>query len=186
MRFLNTFICIVSCIFLFSSETLSKETKNVHWEKLKSNIKETWYNNTNHDLYIPVHTWHNRLTYDKEKYEEYNEMPWGIGFGKSRYDADRDLHFVYFMAFEDSNHHPQTIFGYAYQKNWYFGEDDSWHYGVGFTASLTQRSEYHFIPLPLPLPILGIGHNNFSVQAGYVPGGKNNGNVMLTWLRVHF
>ncbi len=37
----------------------------------------------NNDLYIPIRTWHNRLFYDKEHIDKYNEEPWGIGFGRS-------------------------------------------------------------------------------------------------------
>ena len=90
------------------------------------------------------------------------------------------------MGFKDSNKHLQTIFGYAYQHNWHLDNKNQWRLGVGYTLSLTQRSEYAYIPVPLPLPLAGIGYKNFNIQAAYVPGVKNDGNVLFTWLRWEF
>ena len=149
-------------------------------------IEKTWRCKSHLDVYVPLNIWHNRLFYDQEKIDGYNEQPWGGGLGVSRLDDDGDLHALYFMAFKDSNYKLQTIMGYAYQKNWYFGENDDWHYGVGFTTALTQREEYSYIPLPLPLPLAGFGYKNFSLQAAYVPGIQNNGNVLFTWARMSF
>lgn len=155
------------------------------WDKVKTNFSKTWNSDT-YNVYVPVWTWHNRLFYDKDKIDEYNEEPWGAGFGVSRYDEDGDWHGLYAMGFKDSNFYLQTIFGYAYQKNWDLDESGDWKAGVGFTASLTQRHEYHYIPVPLPLPLAGISYKNIAVQAAYVPGVKNDGNVLFTWLRFDF
>lgn len=162
---------------------LNLDNKETDWEhRLQKNIKKAW-NSDNYDLYIPMNTWHNRLAYDRDKIDEYNEMPWGLGLGKSFYDDEGDWHSVYAMIFDDSNYHPQSIFGYAYQHNWYFGCGQEWRIGAGYTLSLTQRHEYNYVPLPLPLPLAGIGYKNIDIQAAYVPGVKNNGNVLFTWLR---
>ena len=155
------------------------------WNTIKSDAAETWNNPTHYSLFVPVNTWHNRWTYDDEKIDEYNEMPWGLGLGMTRHEDKWNLHTLYFMAFKDSNYHVQTIFGYAYQRNWYIGDSD-WHYGAGYTLSLTQREEYEYIPLPLPVPLVGFGYKNLSAQMAYVPGTKNMGNVAFTWIRADF
>ena len=49
---------------------------------------------------------------------------------------------------------------------------------------MTQRHEYSYIPVPLPLPIAAVTYRNFSLNATYVPGVKNDGNVLFTWLRI--
>lgn len=152
-------------------------------ETLGRNIKETWSAPQNRDFYLPLYTWHNRLTYDQEKIDKYNENPWGFGYGVSRYDRDGDWHGLYAMAFKDSNDYMQTIFGYVYQKMWNLDDAENWHAGAGFTLSLTQRHEYYYIPVPLPLPVAGLTYKDFSLQAAYVPGVKNDGNVLFTWLR---
>ena len=127
------------------------------------------------------------MTYSREALEKYNEFPLGLGVGVSRLDEDGDWHGLMVMAFRDSNYYVQTIFGYGYQKNWYFGENEDWHAGVGFTTVLTQRHEYSYIPLPLPLPIAGVGYKNFALQASYVPGiTMDDGNVLFTWARMSF
>ena len=155
------------------------------WNTVKANVEETWTDGRI-SAYIPVNIWHNRLTYDKKKIKKYNEAPYGGGVGLYRYDEDGDWHALYAMGFKDSNYHLQTMFGYAYQHNWYLDEDKNWRFGAGYTLGLTQRVEYKMIPLPLPLPVVSFGYKYFSVQAAYVPGFKNFGNVLFTWLKVDF
>ncbi len=174
-----TAVLFLLAFFLSGNAAASGEN---YWNRAVRNIVETWNSGT-YDLYVPVHTWHNRLFYDREHIDKYNEEPWGIGFGKSRYDEDGDWHGLYAMGFKDSNRYLQTIFGYAYQKNWTLDENKDWKIGVGITLSVTQRHEYNYIPLPLPLPIAGLTYKRLSIQAAYVPGVKNDGNILFTWLR---
>lgn len=150
--------------------------------KAQYNISETWKSDT-YDLYIPFRAWHNRLFYDQEHLDEYNEEAWGLGIGKYRYDEDGDWHALYAMVFKDSNFRAETMFGYAYQKNWFINCDPDFRVGAGFTVGVTQRHEYNYIPVPLPLPLIGIEYKRFALQGAYVPGIKNDGNVMFTWLR---
>lgn len=156
---------------------------DISWfEKLGNNFNKA-LDGPDKNIFIPINTWHNRLAYDDDKIDDYNEMPWGLGYGVSRYDEDGDWHSVYGMVFEDSNHHPQTIFGYAFQKNWLIGDNPDFRVGAGLTVGLTQRQEYSYIPIPIPLPIAGLEYKKFAIQTTYIPGGKNNGNVLFTWLR---
>lgn len=45
------------------SQSNSEES---YWGKFKRNINQTW-DNDQYNYYLPVWTWHNRFTYDKEK-----------------------------------------------------------------------------------------------------------------------
>ena len=150
---------------------------------LAKRIGQAW-NSNEYDLYLPFYTWHNRLMYDSVS--KYNEHPWGGGFGRSFFDEDGDSHSLYFMGFIDSNYHFQPIGGYAFVKNWYLDEKKDWALGLGYTLSITMRHEYDYIPLPLPLPLLSLQYKQVAIQAAYVPGVYNDGNVLFAWFRWHF
>ena len=139
-----------------------------------------------YDIYVPFHAWHNRLFYDREHLDKYNEEAWGFGLGISHYDNDDNWSGLYAMGFKDSNYYLETYFGYAYQWNWTYGDEHQWRAGAGYTLGLTQRHEYSYIPVPLPLPLVGVGYRNFNLQAAYVPGIKNDGNVLFIFSRFQF
>lgn len=152
--------------------------------ELGQNIKDT-LNCGRPTAHIPVNAWHNRLAYDKKHIKKYNENPWGLGIGKYLYEG-KDWHGVYAMVFEDSNRHAETFFGYAFIKNYSLDEADNWRAGIGYTLGITQRHEYHYIPIPAPLPIASLSYKNVSLNAAYVPGLKNNGNVLFSWIKIEF
>ncbi|MBC3217694.1 MULTISPECIES: lipid IV(A) palmitoyltransferase PagP [Serratia] len=156
------------------------------WGRFTGNVAETWNNSPNKELYLPAITWHNRWTYDKEKTDEYNERPWGAGYGISRFDADGDWHAIYLMAFKDSFNKWEPIGGYAYEKIWRPIEGEDFRLGLGFTASVTARDNWKYIPIPAPLPLASIGYKQLTFQATYIPGTYNNGNVFFAWLRWQF
>ncbi len=177
-RILITFF---ATIFAFSAEAgVIKDFFSEAWENSKYA-----FNCGNHDLYVPVRTWHNRLFYDDEHIDKYNEEPWGIGYGRSFWEGN-EWHGVYAMVFKDSNFHPETMIGYAYLYNWGLDDAGDWKAGVGYTLGVTQREEYLYIPVPLPLPIAGVSYKQLSLQAAYVPGVKNDGNVLFAWLKWTF
>ncbi|EHF3471943.1 phospholipid:lipid A palmitoyltransferase [Proteus mirabilis] len=166
-----------------AENTFSEKNEESYWGKFKRNLTQTW-DNDQYNYYLPVWTWHNRFTYDKEKTNRYNETPWGFGMGKYRYDNEGDWHGLYAMAFMDSNNRVQPIMGYGFEKMWYPGGDrEGFRMGAGFTLSVTARHEYNYIPMPLPLPLVSVGYGHLSLQATYVPGTYNNGNVLFVWLR---
>lgn len=79
--------CIVGAILVpaYADAAIYGEQRIAEWwDWFKQDVTETWDHPQNYDLYLPFFTWHNRLTYDKEKTDHYNEMPWGGGFGLSR------------------------------------------------------------------------------------------------------
>lgn len=151
------------------------------WQHSWDNITDTWHSDQ-YELYLPVETWHNRAFYDREKIHEYNERPWGLGVGRYRYDADGDWHAVYAMAFLDSHHDVEPFGGYAFQKIWRPGGDDL-RLGAGFTLGVTARSDSGYVPIPAVLPLVSVEYRKLALQATYIPGGHNYGNVLFAWLR---
>ncbi|WP_122096032.1 lipid IV(A) palmitoyltransferase PagP [Rahnella sp. Larv3_ips] len=156
------------------------------WDTFKENVAETWNAPQAQDVYLPVITWHNRLTYDKEKTDKYNERPWGGGYGISRYDDKGNWHGIYFMAFKDSHNKWEPIGGYGWEKIWTPAEDKNFRVGLGYTAAVTARDDYEYIPIPIVLPLASVGYNKLTFQATYIPGTYNNGNVFFAWLRYQF
>ncbi|KMN37974.1 phospholipid:lipid A palmitoyltransferase [Chromobacterium sp. LK1] len=150
------------------------------WQRSRDNVEATW-RSERYELYVPAVTWHNRAFYDRAKIDSFNERPWGLGFGRYRYDADGDWHALYAMAFLDSHKDVEPFVGYAYQKTWW--PLDGWRLGAGFTAGVTARSDYSYIPLPAVLPLVSVEYRRLALQATYIPGGHNNGNVLFAWLR---
>ncbi|WP_084637741.1 lipid IV(A) palmitoyltransferase PagP [Paludibacterium yongneupense] len=151
---------------------------------LETAMLDTWHSDK-YELYIPLHTWHNRRMYSSENIARYNENPFGLGVGKYRFDSDGNWHGLYAMAFMDSHHDVEPIAGYGYQKMWYPGGD--WRLGLGYTVGVTMRQDYSYVPIPLVLPLFSIEKGGVALQSTYMPGtGKNNGNVLFTWLRWQF
>lgn len=156
------------------------------WSDFKDKVSTTWNDSDSQDLYLPVITWHNRLTYDKEKTDKYNERPWGGGYGISRYDDKGNWNGIYLMAFKDSHNKWEPIGGYGWEKIWTPAEDKNFRLGLGYTAAVTARDDYKYIPIPIVLPLASIGYNKLTFQATYIPGTYNNGNVFFAWLRYQF
>ncbi len=145
-------------------------------------LSQVWHSSV-WDLYLPFYMWHNRLMYDDDHIRRYNETPWGGGLGKSFMDEDGDRHFLYAMSFQDSHNRFEPIIGYAFQKNWRLDEKGDWRAGLGYTMAITAREQYDYIPLPLILPLAGLEYKRLAVQGTYIPGTRNNGNVLFLWAR---
>jgi len=156
------------------------------WSDFTDKVSTTWNDSDAQDLYLPVITWHNRLTYDKEKTDKYNERPWGGGYGISRYDEKGNWNGIYFMAFKDSHNKWEPIGCYGWEKIWTPAVDKNFRLGLGYTAAVTARDDYEYIPIPIVLPLASVGYNKLTFQATYIPGTYNNGNVFFAWLRYQF
>lgn len=155
--------------------------------RLGNRIIRTW-DEGGINLIVPLHTWHNHWTYDQDHIDKYNENPWGWGAGAalSMFDEDGDSHILFAMAFKDSWNKWEPFAGYGFLKNWYLDDNRDLRVGLGIELGITAREQYDYIPLPLPLPIFGIGYKQLSVEAAYIPGTWNNGNVLFTWARLAF
>ncbi|HGM5490031.1 TPA: lipid IV(A) palmitoyltransferase PagP [Serratia fonticola] len=157
------------------------------WNSLTSGVEQTWEDPQYHDLYLPFISWHARFMYDKEKTDNYNEMPWGGGFGVSRYNEVGDWSALYAMMFKDSHNEWQPIIGYGWEKGWYLDQNQDFRLGLGVTAGITAREDFgNYIPLPIVLPLFSAGYKQATVQFTYIPGTYNNGNVLFAWLRFAF
>lgn len=179
-------IFLISALFL-SLFLLSFESKSE--ESYSSNIKRTICNilkSYNYSLIVPVNTWHNRLTYDKDKIDSYNERPWGIGFSKDYIDAKENRHSLFVLKFQDSHNKSEPFAGYAFSARWALDKKKDFYFSLGGILGVTAREEYDYIPFPAPLPLLGFEYKRLSIENTYIPGGKNNGNVLFTWIRWKF
>ncbi len=156
------------------------------WTAFTDNVSETWNTPDNYDLYLPAVTWHNRLTYDSDKTDRYNERPWGAGGGISHYDEKGNWNGLYLMAFKDSYNKWEPIGGYGWEKTWRPLNDRDFHLGLGYTAGVTARDNWKYIPIPLVLPLASIGYSKATFQMTYIPGTYNNGNVYFAWFRWQF
>ena len=174
-------------IILIAMYWIASPAKAASFEEWKNQflgeVGAVWRSD-NYDMYVPLYAWHNRLAYDDEHIAKYNENAFGFGLGKSVYDEKGNWYGLYAFGFKDSNSELETVAGFAYQKNWNIGCCSDWKVGLGYTVGITQREEYAYIPIPMPLPIAGIEYKRLALQAAYVPGLKNFGNVALFWLRM--
>ncbi|ARU93364.1 phospholipid:lipid A palmitoyltransferase [Tatumella citrea] len=162
------------------------QTISQGWDTFTGNVAETWNSPQTVDLYLPAITWHNRLTYDREHIDRYNERPWGAGGGISRYDEKGNWQGLYLMAFKDSFNKWEPIGGYGWEATWRPFSNQKFHLGAGYTAGVTARNNWNYIPIPLVLPLASIGYGPVNFQMTYIPGTYNNGNVYFAWVRVQF
>lgn len=153
------------------------------WQRAQDNMAATWLSDQ-YQLYVPVHTWHNRADYSVQKIASYNETPWGLGGGTYLFDSEGDWHAWYAMGFLDSHDQFEPIAGYGYQKIWRPATD--WRLGAGFTLGFTARADYHDYPIPVVLPLLSVSYGRIGLETTYVPGGKGYGNILFTWLCWNF
>lgn len=158
------------------------------WSTFSQHVQSEWNRSMDgsNELYVPAVTWHNRATYDRDKIDGYNERPWGLGFGKGYIHDDGNWSGFYAMAFRDSHHDWQPIAGYGY--TWNFRPlDNAWTVGVGYTVFVTARKDImNYVPFPAALPLVSTGYRNFTIQGTYIPGGRNNGNVLFIWGKYTF
>ena len=171
---MKNFFLLLLLAFLYTSVRASTWTEHLN----------SLWKSKDYDLMVPVNVWHNRLTYKRKKIKEFNERPWGIGFGKRYYDEDKDLHALTGMFFLDSHKDPEPLVGYQFQKKWYYDKEQDFSLGLGYSVGITARSDYHWVPFPYVAPIFSMKYKRLSVENTYIPGGKGYGNVLFTWLRI--
>ena len=179
-------ILLLILTLIFSSSTFAKEQSfyDENYKSFKYKVSDTWYNYDTKNLYFPVLTWHNRYTYDQEHIEKYNEKPWGLGYGISKYDQKGNWNGIYLMSFKDSFNKWEPIGGYGWEKVWRPIENNQdFRLGLGYTAFITARHNWSYIPIPAALPLASIGYKGLDFQATYIPGTHNNGNVLFGWFK---
>lgn len=178
-------VVFLSVMLYFSIPAWAFEWRSV-WNGFKSDVSDTFCSDK-YELYVPLRTWHNRLTYDRDNIKGYNERPWGGGLGQYYIDEKGNQHSLYAMAFKDSHNDWEPIAGYAWQKNWRLDKTGDWRIGAGFTVFVTARSDFDYIPFPAALPLLALEYKRLAIQGTYVPGfSRNSGNVALVWAKWKF
>jgi lipid IVA palmitoyltransferase len=161
-------------------EAVPASTLASGWDKAQQEFGSIWRSDQA-DLYLPLNIWHNRAFYSSAKIASYNEQPWGLGFGRHRYDAAGNWHALYAMAFLESHNDVEPVAGYAFQKIW--RPTAGLRLGAGFTAGVTLRAASHYVPIPVLLPLASVESGRLALQFTYIPGGNGKGNVLFTWLR---
>lgn len=138
------------------------------------------------ELYFPIYTYHMPYAYTESLLRSYNDSPWGAGLGRGRFNEHGNWEGLFAMEFADSHAKPEYQGGYAWMAMWHPWKNDV-RTGVGYTAFITARSDYWgYRPFPGILPVAGIGWKHVDLQSTFVPGLKNNGNVLFTWLKFSF
>ncbi len=104
----------------------------------------------------------------------------GGGFGRSIYDEDGDWQGLYAMSFLDSHSEFQFMAGYGFLKM--AKVSPNWRLGAGYTLFLMSRKDMiGYIPFPGVLPLVSAQYRKASVFATYIPGTRNNGNVLFVF-----
>lgn len=154
------------------------------WDTLCRELSDTWTQGRQ-EVYLPFRAHHLRYAYTREKIDSYREDAWGLGYGRSRYDADGNWQGWYGMVFLDSHSKAQPIVGYGYQ--WVWGPPQGLHAGVGYTVLVTARADVgNYMPLPGILPIASVSYGRASLNATFLPGGTGYGNIIFLWGRYGF
>ncbi len=122
----------------------------------RENIAQTRQQPEHYDLYIPAITgMHVLLT--TRKTDRYNERPWGGGFGQSRWDEKETgmacMQWHLRTRGTNGNRLPDTD-GKVRRPL----ADENFHLGTGFTAGVTARDNWNYIPLPVLLPLASVGY----------------------------
>ncbi|GBG12744.1 lipid IVA palmitoyltransferase [Novimethylophilus kurashikiensis] len=178
-RLRPTAICIALALCSTSSAWAVCDNTDSLLDRTCQHVTDTWEQGGN-DLYIPFHTYHLRSAYTSEKIDSFREDNWGLGYGRSRYNASGNWEGLYAMAFLDSHSNVEPMVGYGYQ--WIAGQPQALHAGVGYSVLVTAREDIgHYTPIPGVLPIASVGYRDVSLNTAFVPGGKGHGNVFFFW-----
>ena len=117
-------------------------------------------------LLVPAYTNHPRWDYDNR--DEENAYPFGAGLSRGIIDERGNERLVYMMFFRDSHYEIEPILGYAWIARYPIA-NTGLHLGAGYTAGLTFRQDYNWLPIPVPLPLVSAGTDWFNVYATYIP-----------------
>ena len=168
-----------------STTTIAASSDCSWYGTAREHVGDTWRQG-GLDVYLPFYTWHMPFAYTPALLRSYNDYPAGAGIGKGRYNARGNFEGMYAVEFADSHGKPQYQAGYSWLPTWR-PFSDQFRVGAGLTGFVMARSDIRrYTPFPGVVPLGSIGYWKWDVQAAYVPGGKDNGNVMLLWLKLSF
>ena len=121
----------------------------------------------NTSLLVPTYTNHPSWDYDNRNEE--NAYPLGVGLSRGIIDERGNERMAYIMLFRDSHYEPEPILGYAWVARFPIA-NSGFHLGAGYTAGLTFREDYSWLPIPVPLPLVSVGTDWFNFYGTYIPG----------------
>jgi palmitoyl transferase len=177
-------IIITIMICAHSLTTYATASSTFSLSHITHRLHQIFYDGST-DLYVTGYAWHNRFTYTPDRLKAYNELAVGGGIGKGFYDEDGDWQGLYGMVFSDSHRTPETIAGYGFLKM----KPLSTHtqFGFGYTAFLSTRSDMNNgYPFPGALPLIALTYKKAMITATYIPGRKENGNVLFIFGKYTF
>ena len=155
------------------------------WAAMGNYFQSEWNKSLGTDVYFPVDTWHNRNFYSAEQIEKFNEIPIGLGFGKSYRDEEHNRRGFYAMAFADSHRQTEPIVGYFFAKNM-LGSAQTLSLGLGYTLFVTARADSSYLPIPGVAPLISADYGRLSLNATYLPGTTGAGHIGFFWLVYSF
>ncbi|MFZ2854508.1 MAG: lipid IV(A) palmitoyltransferase PagP [Rhodocyclaceae bacterium] len=184
LRRLCAAVCGALCVASASAEPAMPSDDISFFDRATQRLATTW-NEGRSELYLPLHTYHFRHAYSREKIDSFNENSFGLGIGRGAYASNGDWHGLYVMGFRDSHDEPQYLAGYGYKTYWQI--DGELKAGLGYTAFLTARSDIaRYTPIPGILPIASLEYRKVSLDTAYVPGGRGVGNILFFWGKLRF
>lgn len=172
---------LATTALLFTAQPVGAVEFSGLLERTGGELATTWSEGAS-EVYLPLHTTHLRWAYTRDKIDSYQETPWGLGYGRGRFDEKGNWHGLYAMGFQDSHYKPEWLAGYGWKTYWNLGTEV--RLGLGYTAGFTTRSDLgHYTPVPLILPIGSLDYRQASLEATYVPGGRGYGNILFFWAK---
>jgi palmitoyl transferase len=133
------------------------------------------------EVYVPFLTYHLPFWYTEERIEEFCQYPMGAGVGRGLASATGTWRGITPMLFLDSHCDPEPFLGYGWVKNW---GSPALNVGLGYTAFITMRSDFNYIPLPGILPVFSFQSGPVAIQGTYLPGVGKDGNVLFLWAKL--
>jgi palmitoyl transferase len=133
------------------------------------------------EVYVPFLTYHLPFWYTEERIDEFCQYPMGAGVGRGLFSPTGTWRGLAPMVFLDSHCDPEPFLGYGWVKNW---GAPSFSFGLGYTAFITMRSDFNWIPIPGVLPVFAFQSGPVALQGTYIPGAGKNGNVLFLWAKL--
>jgi palmitoyl transferase len=153
-------------------------------QRICKRLHQIWYEGDN-ELYLSGYAWHNRYRYERPRIKTFNEKAWGGGLGKGFIDEKGNWHGLLAFAFLDSHKNIEPVAGYGYQKILHFTNDLK--VGLGLAVLITQRPDiFKGIPFAGALPWISLIYRKVSINATYIPGAANAGNVLYIIGKLNF
>ena len=148
---------------------LSTKDTEGFWAQTVDGLGKTWSTGRS-DLFVPGYIWHMPWQYSEEQRTRYNNVAWGLGYGRTTLDSAGRPRTLFAIVSADSYDHLQYQAGYAWRAKWKPG-GRALSFGAGYTVLVIGRyDKLSYAPMPIALPLGSIGIGRFELFGAYVPG----------------